>query len=227
MFHFFLDNFLLLGIESVVIFSLTLIFLCLGAKWLFAWNILLLITMNIFVIEQISVYGLHLTLGNVMAVAYVLSINFFSEFFSPQESRDNLKISMIISCIFALLSSFQLLYTPSLHDIAHPHLKIVFLLNFRVACASCIAFLIMQILNIFLFKKLKTYFSSKYTFLRFFICYMVAHAVDGILFSFLALYGVITPLWSIIYSVFLVKLVIALISTPAIVCARKVRKYYA
>ena len=109
---------LVLHVTSVCV--LTLFALRFGKELMIAWLSLLAVAMNLFVLKQITLFGLCVTSSDALAVGYLLGLNLIQEFFGGKTARKTVWISLFISASFVLLSQIHLAYTPNHYDLLIP-----------------------------------------------------------------------------------------------------------
>ena len=215
-------NLIVLCLHVATICGLTLFALRFGKDFLIAWLCLLAVAMNVFVLKQITLFGLSVTSSDALAVGYLLGLNLIQEFFGHKEAKKCMWIALFISCSFVLLSQIHLLYTPNQFDLSHPHFMFLFRPMPRIIIASLASFLVIQLVDITFFGYLRTQTKGKYLTLRACAALIVSHTLDTILFSFLGLYGLVASVGYIICLSLIVKGVVILLAVPFIAYSKKV-----
>ncbi len=215
-------NFFILTVHTSVITLLTLLCFRLGKQFLIAFLALLAILMNLFVLKQITLFGLDITCSDALAVGYLLGLNLIQEFFGRPQALKMIWIGFTTSLIFLLLSHIHLLYLPSTHDTAHIHYKTLLTPQLRLVSASITSFFIIQFLDLRLFAYLRTRFKQKAFPLRSAITLLASETLDTLLFSTLGLAGMVASLSSIILFSLLAKTVVIILSLPFLNLARKI-----
>jgi queuosine precursor transporter len=203
---------------------MTLAALRFGIEMLIAWLCLLSVAMNLFVLKQITLFGLCVTASDALAVGYLLGLNLIQEFFGRSLARKCMWISLFISCGFLLLSQIHLFYTPNPVDMVHPHCVVLFRPMPRIILASLFSFLTVQIFDLAFFGFLKKKIGGKYLPARTASALFLSQTLDTILFSYLALYGSVVSVSHIIYVSIVIKGVVILLSTPFVMLAKQVMK---
>jgi uncharacterized integral membrane protein (TIGR00697 family) len=122
--------------------------------------------------------------------------------------------------------SLSLLFIPSVNDYAQDSLVTLFNPAVRIVLGSLIAYLVAQFLDIKLFNLIKKKLpSDKFMWVRNNVSTILSQSVDTIIFvtiAFLFVYN--TPILIQIYiSTFVFKVIIALIDTPFLYIAKKIK----
>ncbi len=215
-------NSLILALHVTTICGLTLFALRFGKELMIAWLALLAVTMNLFVLKQITLFGLSVTSSDALGVGYLLGLNLIQEFFGRKTANRTVWISLFISISFVLLSQIQLAYAPNSHDLAHSHFT--FLLNPmpRLMLASLFSFLVVQFFDLAFFGFLHKKTGGKYLTGRTTLALILSQTLDTLLFSFLGLYGLVQNIGHIILFSLVVKGIVILLSSPFIYFSKRV-----
>lgn len=190
-----------------------------------AWLSLLAIAMNLFVLKQINLFGLHVTASDALAVGYLLGLNVMQEFFGKKSARQAIWISFFISASFVLLSKIHLAYLPNDFDFSQAHFSSLFAPMPRIIAASLFSFLIVQLIDLEFFGFLRNKTSGKYLALRTTLSLSLAQIMDTLLFSFLGLYGIVGNIVHILFLSLAVKGVVILLTIPFVSLSKKVIRY--
>ena len=215
-------NFFILTLHTSLITLLTLFCFRLGKEFLIAFLALLAILMNLFVLKQMTIFGLDITCSDALAVGYLLGLNLIQEFFGRPLARKMIWIGFTTSMIFLLLSQIHLLYMPSELDQMHLHYKTLLTPQIRLVCASLVSFVIIQFLDLRLFAYLRSLFKQKAFPMRSAITLLASETLDTLLFSILGLAGMVSSLSSIILFSLLAKTVVIVLSLPFLNLAKRI-----
>jgi len=210
----FVNNIWILIFQVFAISSISLICLKLGEKSLNSWLCLLAVAMNLFVIKQITLFGMHVTATDAMAVGYLLGLVLIQEYYGTKSARRHVLISFICSFGFVLLSCGHLLYAPSPLDMAHPYFKAILSPMPRLFAASFISFLIIQMVDISIFQWLRKKFNGSWFTGRAGACLIISQILDTVIFSYAGLYKLIPNLWEVMLVSFIVKVIVIILSLP-------------
>lgn len=218
-------NIFILILHVTTICGLSLFALRFGKELIIAWLSLLAVAMNLFVLKQITLFGLCVTSSDALAVGYLLGLNLIQEFFGPKTARRTVWISLFISSGFALLSQIHLAYVPNAYDSAHSHFTFLFSLMPRIILASLFSFLIVQLADLAFFGFLRRKTKGKYLTGRTTLALILSQTLDTLLFSFLGLYGIVENVGHIIVLSLTVKAVVIFFSTPFIYFSKQVVRH--
>ena len=218
-------NVLLLATHVSLLAAITMLVLRVGKDAAIAWLSLLAICMNLFVLKQITLFGLEVTSSEGLAVGYLLGFNLLQEFFGRAAAKKAVWISMGMSAAFVALSQFQLFYSPSGYDFMAPHYFSLLSIMPRLLIASLISFFVVQYFDLTFFAFLRKKWSGKNLVLRTLICLVASQAIDTVLFSYLGLYGVVQKISHVIVMSFFIKLFVIMISLPFVTFAKKIVRY--
>jgi len=218
-----LTNIFIAFLHASSLSLITLGALALGREAIKIWLVLLTIGMNLFVLKQITLFGLNVTCSDTLAVGYLLGLNLIQEFFGRKETLRTIWITALASLAFLFLSLMTLVYQPSAYDQAHPLLYQLFFPQLRLVFASLTTFLIVQGCDLKLFAVLRAKTGGRWLPLRIAISLLCLQTLDTLLFSFLGLYGIVPKILDIIIFSLAVKWIIVLLSTPYVALSRRIR----
>src|SRR3990167_11463454 len=194
----------ILGVVGTVFIALRV-----GKNALFALIALQAILANLFVVKQISLFGLTVTSSDVFSVGGILSLNLLQEYFGRKEAQKAISISLLTLIFFAFMAKIHVQYDPSIFDQTHEAFQTIFSATPRIIGASIATFYIVQQMDVRLFPKLKGILP-----MRLGISLLCSQFLDTVLFSILGLWGLVESLVDMILLSFLVKCLIILISAP-------------
>ncbi|MDE3055235.1 MAG: queuosine precursor transporter [Verrucomicrobiota bacterium] len=156
---------------------------------------------NLFLMKQIDLFGLTLTSSDPFALGTLLGITLIQEYFGEKSAKETVKAIFGALLFFTLAAKIQLCTLPAAADRAHPAFEILFSSTPRIVLSSLVVFFIAQRVEIWIYGAL----SKSWYPLRLFLSLFVAQGLDTLLFSFAALYGLISPLLPIIVTSFGIK----------------------
>lgn len=211
-----------IGHVLVNIFFL-LLSLRLGKHYLIIFYTLQIVMANFFVLKEITLFSLDVTASDVFAVGSLLSINLLREYFGLETAKKTIWLGFFSSLIFTVMGQLHLRYIPNLFDKTSGAYHEILSLNLRVSLASFITFLIVQKLDLELFKLLKKRFERSLAF-TLFLTITISNAIDTVLFSFLGLYGLVQSIVPIMFMAYLIKIIITTASSPFIGLTKKLVK---
>jgi uncharacterized integral membrane protein (TIGR00697 family) len=219
---FFMINEIFFIFHSIIIALSALIALGLGQSALVAFVCAQCILANLFVVKQITLFGLTATCADAYTVGATLGLNLLQEYFDKTITKKTIWINFFLLIFYAIASQLHLLYTPALADTTQQHFLPLLQLMPRIVIASFSVYLFVQMLDYYLYGVLKTIFNDKYLVLRNYFSIALCQLIDTILFSFLGLYGLVENVWHIIFISYAIKLASIVIATPFVSLSRTV-----
>ena len=222
--------------ELLLIFTLlvefTLVIIChkfLGKYGLYMWIAIATIAQNIEVLILVKAFGIEMTLGNILFASTFLATDIISEIYGKSESYKAVKIGIVTSIIFIMISSSWLAYAPSPNDFAFGYIKSIFSYTPRLMLASISVYIIVQFLDVWLYHRWWQFTTNrfgdkkKYLWIRNNGSTLFSQLLNTILFNTFAFVGTYPAktLVSIIISSYLVFVITSLADTPFIYLCRK------
>jgi len=209
-------NELLFFAHIIVVSLFTIISLKMSKSTLVAMIAIYCILANLFVLKQITLFGLHPTASDAFSVGAILGLNLLQEYFGKDAAKKAIWTCFLALILYAIVSQIHLMYLPSIYDITAAHYAPILTFMPRIAIASILVTFLVQHLDRILYGFLKTKLQSKYFFLRNLISLLSIQIIDTVLFSFAGLYGIISNIGDVILVSFAVKIVAILVSVPLI-----------
>lgn len=209
-------NELIFFLQTLLIVGFVLGAFRLGKEALITWVAIQALIANLFVLKQITLFGLDVTASDAFAIGSLLGLNFLQEYFSQEEANRATKICFFFMFFFALVSQLHLIYTPSSYDTTHSAFLTLLTLSPRLLIASMSVFFIVQQIDIRFFAFLKKTFPAVSFAWRAAIALIVSQFLDTFLFSFAGLYGVVASVFDIIAMSFLIKIIVIFCFTSCV-----------
>ncbi|NGX38561.1 MAG: hypothetical protein K1000chlam2_01735 [Chlamydiae bacterium] len=169
---------------------------------------------NLFVLKQMTFFGLEVTCSDAFAIGSILSLNFLREYFGKESSKKAIQICCFFMIFFVAMSHMHLRFIPSSSDTAHLAYARLLTPAPRLLFASLGVFYLVQHLDIRLFGWISTLLPKSTFPMRSSISLVLSQFIDTVLFSFLGLWGLVAHVGHIIAISFLVKVCIILILGP-------------
>ncbi|MFC2024361.1 queuosine precursor transporter [Chloroflexota bacterium] len=199
-----------------------LIYRFFGKNGLYVVIVASIIAANIMVVKTVEIFGLVATLGNILYGSIFLATDILTEVYGKKAARRGVWFGFIGMALATLWMQIGLKFIPHASDFAQGSLVTIFSILPRIAAASLIAYLASQHHDIwaFLFWKKKT--QGRFLWLRNNASTMVSQAIDSVIFTSIAFWGVFdTSTWlEILLSTYLLKLAIAAVDTPFLYLAK-------
>lgn len=201
-------------LHNLTIAAITLIAARLGKVYLTGLIALYSVLANLFVLKQITLFGLEVTSADVFIVGISLGLNLLQEKYGKQAAQNMIWISFSALLAYTILSQFQIWYLPNALDQSQAHFLALFKLSPRLTGASIISYLVSQTLDIDLY----AYFKNNY------ISITISQLADTIIFSLVGLAGLGYNLIHIIVFSYIIKLIAIILSTFMLTTLRKIIK---
>lgn len=218
---------ILYGIISVILCFLTVVLMekIFKKEGLYVWISIATIIANILVCKTINILGFTSSLGNIMFASNFLATDILSEKYGAKHSRKAVLLGVVSAVVFIVSTQLALLFIPDSTDIAQESMKNLFSINLRTSIASISMYLISNLLDIWLFEKIKEKFPNK-LWLRNNIATIISNCSENFFFAFLAFTFIfdVKTILSIAIIGSIIEIIIALCDTPFIYLAKKDRK---
>lgn len=198
-----------------------------GKNGLFTFVVFSTILANLQVCKQVNIFGFETTAGNVLYAASFLCTDILSEKYGKKAAQKAVYLGIFTNIIWILGTQLTLHSQPSQFDSVQPHMEALLGLMPRVAGASLIAYICSQFLDVFLYHLIwkKSGNSEKFLWLRNNGSTMISQAFDTGIFVTIAFAGSVpvNVFWSIMFTTYLFKVIVALFDTPFAYLARVIK----
>lgn len=210
----FLFHLLCIGITTIIMLKM-------GAEALVALLCVQAILANLFVLKQITLFGLTATASDMYIVGSVLSLNLLQEYYGKHLARKAIWISFCLLIFYTIVSQIHIFYVPSASDFSQNYYYNLLSYMPRLTSASIIVYLIVQHFDTYFYAVLKRLFAGKYLLMRNMISITISQAFDTILFSLLGLYGIIDNIGQVMLVAFTIKITTMVLLTPLVLWIKK------
>lgn len=192
---------------------------------LFVWIGAATIIANIEVTKCVDMFGLSVTLGNVIYGTTFLATDILNEKYGGSDARKGVLIGFFTTVTFTLLSQVNLLFIPNSEDVVSEAMKTVFSFMPRICIASVIAYLISNLLDTFTYDLIRKHF-PKQLWLRNNGSTMTSQLIDSFLFTIIAFAGMFDWLTIIELSLttYAIKIVVSACDTPFLYIAKHIKE---
>ena len=220
-------NELIFLLYAFTVSSAALIALRLGKEYLISLVSVMGVLANLFVMKQITLFGLTATASDALAVGITLSLNLLQEFYTKAHAIKTIWVAFYCSLFFVCLSLLHLWYLPTLSDLSDAPFQLLLRPLPRILGASFATFLLVQYTDAHLYGFLKDYFQDRFFVLRNYGSLMITQILDTVLFSFLGLYKISAAysdtavMANIIIVSCTIKLLIIFVSVPYVRLAQR------
>ena len=195
-----------------------------GKIGLIVWLSALLIISNIQTVKITEFIGFSVSLGNTTYCGTFLATDLLSENYGNKESVKAIRLSFIIMIIFCICMKLFLYFEPNELNNVQDSLEVIFNYLPRVTISSLLAYFISQNIDAYLYCFLKKH--TKKLWIRNFGSTFVSQLLDTIIFTFGAfLFTIpITEIIEIIFTMLVVKWLIAVVDIPFMYLAVNIKK---
>lgn len=195
-----------------------------GGVGLYVWVALAGIVANIQVTMTIEIVGLTATLGNIVYGGSFLATDILNERYGPEAAKRAVGIGFFSILSATVLMNLALLFSPAEGDIAYDSLATVFGLLPRIAAASLLAYFISQRHDVWAYDFWRRRVPGP-LWLRNNLSTIVSQLIDSVVFVVAAFVGMFPPgvLIEIAVTTYLIKVIVALLDTPVIYLAMRIR----
>ena len=219
-------NELLLIVEIAVVFSAVLLSKkFFGKTGLFVWIAIAAIVANLQTAKNIDLFGLQATLGTVMFASTFLATDILNECYGMKESKKGVFIGLFAVVIFLVSTQLMLLFQPNGLDMVNGSMQTLFGLNLRICVSSVAMFFLANLVDVYLFEKLKKKFDGKKLWLRNNISTIVCNGIENFLFVLFAFIGIysIGDVLIIGLTTTIIEVIVALCDTPFLYAAKRMK----
>lgn len=197
-----------------------------GRTGIHIWIGFSMVLASIEVLKLVPLFGLPLTLGNVIYSSSFLATDILGERHGRKSAKDTVWIGFFTLLVFTAGMQLALFFVPHGEDKVNDALLGVFSFTPRIALASISTYLVSQHIDIWLFHAIRDRTGSRLLWLRNNGSSLVSQFVDTALFTLLAFTGIFpfAIVLELILTTYFVKFLISILDTPFIYLARNMKK---
>ncbi|MDY0010728.1 MAG: queuosine precursor transporter [Candidatus Izemoplasmatales bacterium] len=222
-----MSNELLWVIFALVNFTLfLLVYKFFGRLGIFVWIVLATILANIQVTKLIFLFGLEANLGNIMYGTIFLGTDVLNEIYGKKQAKKAVFIGFAVMIITVIIMTIAINFNPHPEDWAQGSLVTIFGFMPRILLASLSAFIVSQFIDVYVFDKIKTKLpENRFLWVRNNVSTIISQAIDTSIFVPIAFYGFVSNeiLLGLMLSTYAIKVIVALLDTPFIYLAKKIK----
>ena len=176
---------------------------------------------NVVVCKTVGIFGLVSSLGNIMFASNFLATDIIVEKYGKDLSKKAVLLGFISTIIFVVATQIALAFIPDESDVVHESMKNLFSINLRTSVASITMYLASNMLDIWLFDKIKQKVPGK-LWLRNNVATIISNCSENFFFAFLAFAGImsIPTIISIAITGSIIEILIAFCDTPFLYIAK-------
>lgn len=222
-----MNNEMLFLLCNIVSLSFVLLlYRCLGKVGLFVWIAIATVMVNIEVLKCVTMFGLAMTLGNVLYGSTFLATDILSEQYGGKTARKAVLIGVACSVISTVIFQISLMFVPNEFDFASGAMKAIFALAPRICISSLLCYYLSNTIDTYLYDFIRRSTGEKTLWLRNNGSTLISQAIDSILFTLLAFGGMMptSVLIELAISTYIAKVLVAILDTPFMYMAKKIDK---
>lgn len=222
-----MPNELLFFIELIVCFGgLLLVNKFLKKEGVIAWVAVASILANITTAKTVDAFGTSLTLGTILFASNFLATDILTEKYGKEEATKAVYVGLFATIALIVGSQICLAYAPSVIDYADGAMQTLFTLNLRISISSVVMYFVANLVDVYLYDKLKTKMNGKHMWVRNNVATILCNTLENFLFMFGAFLGIypVKDILIMAISTSIVEIVVGLLDTPFLYLAVKTSK---
>lgn len=194
-----------------------------GKNGLYAWIAFAVVFANILVTKCVRLFGMEATLGNVLFGTAFLCTDILNELYGYKASRKGVFIGLYAICSFLALSQLGLRFIPSDLDMVDGSMQVLFALSPRTCLASVSMFLCSNLLDVWLFQRLKQATDGRMLWLRNNAATCISQVTENFFFFLIAFGGIFTfaDILTLTLCCSVIEIIVAICDTPFLYLARR------
>ena len=212
--------FLLLDMTMVVV-----VYRLFGREGLMGYVVLAIIACNIEVLKLVKMFGMEVTLGNILYGSIFLTSDILAELYGKKQAQKAVWLGFTALVLVTIFMQLALRFTPSAVDQAQPHLQAIFGFLPRVAVASLTAYVISQLTDVTIFIGIKRAMQDRALWVRNNVSTVFSQAVDTLIFTVLAFaplpfigrvpgFEDWPTIWAVALTTYVIKFIVSVADTP-------------
>jgi len=196
-----------------------------GRMGIFLWIVVATILANIQVLVVLDLFTIEASLGNILYGTIFLATDVLNEIYGKKEAKKAVFIGFAVMFVTVVIMQITILFIPNNNDWAMPHLNSIFGFLPIVFLASVTAFIVSQLLDVYIFAKIKDKLpDNKFLWIRNNGSTLISQLIDTLIFVPIAFYYKSFPeIMILVLSTYVIKLLVALLDTPIIYAAKKIK----
>ncbi len=216
-----------LGLMLINFIAILIFYKLFDETGLYVWIAISAIIANIQVIKTIELFGLVVTMGNIIYGTSFLATDILSEIYGKDKAKKGVYIGLLTLVSMTIVMQVSLMFEPHASDFAQSSLEVIFGIMPRIAFASLVAYFLSQIHDIWAYNFWKEKLPDlKFLWIRNNASTLVSQLIDSAIFTFIAFYGVFSRqvFLEIFITTYVLKLFVAVLDTPFIYIATLINK---
>lgn len=218
-----MNELLWLAMLAANFITIIILYRTMGKLGLFIWIPISCIIANIQVVKVIDFFGFQATLGNIVYATSFLCTDILSENHGKKEANKAVIIGFVSLLAMTGLMNLALIFVPSPDDVSHSSLVQIFSLMPRIALGSFAAYFFSQLHDVWAYNFYKErHPNARYIWIRNNLSTLTSQAIDSIIFTTIAFWGVFpfSVFINILMTTYVLKAIVAACDTPLVYLAR-------
>ena len=200
-----------------VIFSIVVAFR-LGFAAMVAIVSLFSVIANIFVVEQVSMFGLDVTAAEAYIVGIYYGIVLIQKYFGEKEAKQTILAQLLALLAAMVATRFQIRYSANSFDSTAPFFRAIFSSTPRIMIASIITLYLVPTIMVKVEKILTKFAHGRFLTiggrLNLSIPVLISQFLDPLFFAIIGLYGIVASVWQIILFSFIIRVISLITISP-------------
>lgn len=194
-----------------------------GKTGLTVWVAIATMLANVIVPKQITLFGIDVTLGNIMFSSTYLCTDILSETEGFKASKRAVNIGLLSACFYIAFTQVSKWFIPNTYDYTQTAIETLFTLSARVTVASVVMFFIANVCDVYLFEFIKK-ICPKHLWLRNNISTITCNCLENFAFTFCGFLGVYDAKTcaEIALNTCIIEIIVGICDTPFCYWGRKV-----
>jgi queuosine precursor transporter len=194
--------------------------LAFGKRALAASVVVQAVLANLFVLKQIELFGFLVTCADAYIVGAMFSQTMLQEFYGEEAAKKTTNEYLLLSVWYLVSTQIHLAYNPLSLDWTSPHFDALFSSVPRIVVGGIAAMFVGLNVNRIAFRILKPVVGKRWISVATFLSISISQVLDSVVFTVIALAGMVASIWHIIFVSTAIKIVAAMMLAPFIRLAR-------
>mgnify|MGYP006278109271 FL=1 len=200
-----------------------------GREGIMAFIAAAIIICNLQVIKLTTLFGITVTLGNILYGAIFFCTDLLNELYGPKTARRGVMIGFVSMIFFTVAGQLALVFSVAPDPWAREvqgAMETIWGFMPRLALASLAAYLVSQLHDVWVFAWWKRRTGGEKLWLRNNLSTLVSQLIDSAVFCFIAFSGVLERehFVQILITTYVIKVLVALLDTPFIYLGRSIAR---
>lgn len=198
-----------------------------GRTGLIALVASVVILCNLEVMKLTTLFGITVTLGNILYGVVFFATDLLNEVYGPAEARRAVIAGFVSMIAMTVVMQVALLFSPAQDPWAievNGAMRLLFGFMPRLALASIAAYLLSQFHDVWAYNRIRRLSGSRHLWLRNNLSTMVSQLIDTAVFCGIAFWGVLEKrvFIDVLVSTYVIKFIVAVFDTPFIYMGRRI-----